>query len=266
MEQRPINLTDFITMKKDHIPITVLTAYDTVFAQLLDQAGVDMILVGDSLGNVVQGHETTIPVTLEQMIYHAEIVARTVKRAFVAVDMPFLTYQVTDDEAVRNAGRLIQETGCRAVKLEGGLHRITTIRRIVETGIPVIGHVGLTPQSVNIFGGYRVQGRNNPQTIIDDARAVEQSGAFMVVLEGLPRNLAEKITTTLSIPTIGIGAGTACDGQVLVTYDLLGLFKTYTPKFVRRYVELADAISEAVSGYCRDVRERKFPGDQESYE
>lgn len=265
MTHKTLTVTDFKSMKQSGDPITVLTAYDATFAGLLDRAGIDLILVGDSLGNVVQGRESTIPVNLEQMIYHGEMVARVVQRAFTAIDMPFLTYQVSDSEAVRNAGLLMQKTGCKAVKLEGGIHRRTTIQRIVQTGIPVIGHVGLTPQSVYAFGGYKVQGRVNPERIMDDARAVQEAGAFMVVLEGIPAALAADITRTLDIPTIGIGAGVGCDGQVLVSYDMLGLFEEFTPSFVRKYAGLAGTIREAATQYIEDVRSRSFPSEDESF-
>ncbi len=266
MKNTALTTRDLLKMKKEGVPITALTAYDALFAALLDAAGIDLILVGDSLGNVVQGRETTIPVTLEQMIYHGEMVARAAKRALVAVDMPFLTYQVNDDEAVRNAGLIIKETGARAVKLEGGANRSSTIRRIVGAGIPVIGHVGLTPQSVNVFGGYRVQGREKPSAIMEDALEVEQAGAFLLVLEGIPKSLAAEITGRLKIPTIGIGAGVSCDGQILVTHDMLGMFQAFTPKFVRRYANLAETMQSAVRAYIDDVRNRAFPGDRESFE
>jgi 3-methyl-2-oxobutanoate hydroxymethyltransferase len=194
------------------------------------------------------------------------MVARAVTRAFVAVDMPFLTYQVNEDEAVRNAGLIIQKTGARAVKLEGGVSRGKTIRRIVQAGIPVIGHVGLTPQSVNVFGGFRVQGREKPSAIMEDALSVEEAGAFMVVVEGVPQSLAGEITKRLTIPTIGIGAGPACDGQILVTHDMLGLFTAFTPKFVRTYANLAETIQTGVRAYIDDVRKRSFPGEKESWD
>ncbi|MFC1511983.1 3-methyl-2-oxobutanoate hydroxymethyltransferase [Candidatus Latescibacterota bacterium] len=266
MNQPALTVTDFLEMKQNGVTVTALTAYDALFASLLDRAGIDLLLVGDSVGNVVQGRTTTIPVTLEQMIYHGEMVARAVSRAFVVVDMPFLTFQVNDDEAVRNAGLIMQKTGCQAVKLEGGVRCASTIRRIVEAGIPVVGHIGLTPQSVNVLGGYKVQGREQPDIVLDDAIAVEQAGACMVVLEAMPKKLAADITHRLTIPTIGIGAGPSCDGQILVTHDLLGLFREYTPSFVRKYADLAPVIQSAVTSYIEDVRNRSFPSDEESFE
>ena len=266
MKEKKITINDFKRMKQDGIPITVLTAYDSIFASLLDQAGVDLILVGDSLANVFQGRSTTIPVTIEEMIYHAEIVARVVKHAFVAVDMPFLTFQINPEDALINAGNMIKKSGCQAVKLEGGVPMSATIKKIVNAGIPVIAHLGLTPQSINVFGGFGVQGRDNHKRIIDDAKAIEDAGAFAVVLEKIPRDLAAEITHLISIPTIGIGAGNSCDGQVLVTPDMLGLNPGFNPKFVRRYADLAEHTLESVKSYCEDVRSRKFPSDDESYE
>ncbi len=265
MAVRPVAVTDFKTMKLNGTRIAVLTAYDAIFARILDESGIDIVLVGDSLANVFQGRSTTIPVTLDEMIYHGEIVARAVKRAFVVVDMPFMSFQVSSEDALRNAGRLIKETGARAVKIEGGAARSETIRRIVDAGIPVLGHVGLTPQSVNVFGGYGIQGRNNRDSVIEDARATSDAGAFAVVLEKIPRELAGEITRTIPIPTIGIGAGPECDGQVLVTPDLLGLFTDFKARFVRRYAELGEISSRAVTEYIEDVRAGGFPSDDESY-
>jgi 3-methyl-2-oxobutanoate hydroxymethyltransferase len=265
MPEKPVTVNDFRTMKQEGKRIACLTAYDALFARLLDEAGMDLILVGDSLANVFQGKETTIPVTLEQIIYHGEIVARVVKHAFVAVDMPFLSFQVSGEEALRNAGRIVKETGCKAVKMEGGITRRETIRRVVDAGIPVIGHVGMTPQSVNVFGGFRIQGRENRQAVIQDALAVEESGAFAVVLEKIPRELAAEITGRLSIPTIGIGAGAGCDGQVLVTPDMLGLFSDFRPRFARRYAEMGDLARDCFRNYIADVRSGDFPSEEESY-
>ena len=266
MSDKKLNVNDFQRMKEEGIRITSLTAYDAIFAALLDEAGIDLILVGDSLGNVFQGHDTTIPVTVEDMIYHGEIVARSVSRSFVVIDMPFMSYQVNPDEAVRNAGAVMKKTGCKAVKLEGGAVIKDTIKRIVEIGIPVLGHIGLTPQSVNVFGGYSVQGKENRQRIIEDAQSVEEAGAFAVVIEKIPASLAKEITEKLSIPTIGIGAGPHCDGQILVTEDVLGLFRKFKPKFVRRYAELADSAFDGLNRYIEDVRKGTFPSDKESYE
>lgn len=265
MAVKSLTVNDFRIMKRDGVRIAALTAYDALFARLLDESGVDLILVGDSLANVFQGRDTTIPVTLDQMIYHGEIVSRAVTRAFVVVDMPFMSYQVSAEDALRNAGRAVKETGCKGVKIEGGVTRHDTIRRIVDAGIPVLGHVGMTPQSVNIFGGYGLQGRKNRATVIADARAVEDAGAFAVVLEKIPSGLAVEITGTLSIPTIGIGAGPDCDGQILVTPDMLGLFTGFKARFVRRYAELGALSGEAVARYIADVRGGGFPSEEESY-
>lgn len=266
MSGKAITVNDFKKMKESGRKIAVLTAYDALFAALLDEAGIDMVLVGDSLGNVFQGHATTLSVTLDQMIYHGEIVARSVERAFVCIDMPFLTFQISAEEALRNAGEIMRKTGCGGVKLEGGVRTASTIRRIVETGIPVFAHVGLTPQSVHAFGGFGVRGRDDGERIIEDALAVEEAGSFAVVLEKIPRNLAAKITEKLSIPTIGIGAGPYCDGQVIVTPDMLGLFKKFKPSFVRRYAEIGDIALDSFTHYIEDVRAGRFPTDQESYE
>ena len=259
-------VTDIARMKREGAPIAALTAYDALFAAILDDAGVDIVLVGDSLGNVFQGHETTVPVTLEHMIYHGEIVARSVQRALVAVDMPFMTFQVSVEDALRNAGAVMQRTGCQAVKLEGGVRTAQAIARLVESGVPVMGHIGLTPQSVHAFGGYDVRGRDDRDALLADARAIEAAGAFCIVLEKIPRDLAKQITAELSIPTIGIGAGPDCDGQILVTADMLGLFTGFKPAFVRRYADIADRVREGVAAYIRDVRDRSYPSAAESYE
>ena len=254
-------------MKQRGEKITALTAYDYSFARILDEAGVDILLVGDSLGSVIQGHGTTLPVTMEDMLYHTRAVARGRKRALVVADMPFLSFQVSIEEAKRNAGRLVQEAGAEAVKFEGGVEMLETIEAIVQIGIPVMGHVGLTPQSIHRFGGYRVQGKEREQKekILHDALAVEEAGAFSVVLEGMPLDLAQEITRRLEIPTIGIGAGVHCDGQVLVVHDMLGLFDIYTPKFVKRYAELQAVMSDAVKSFITEVREGKFPDEEHSF-
>jgi 3-methyl-2-oxobutanoate hydroxymethyltransferase len=264
MALTPLSVNDFGTMKRNGSRITALTAYDALFARVLDECGIDLILVGDSLANVFQGKNTTIPVTLDQMIYHGEIVARTVRRAFVVVDMPFMSYQIGPEDALRNAGRVLKETGCKGVKIEGGEVSREIIRRIVGAGIPVLGHVGLTPQAVNALGGFGLQGVANRETVISDARAVEEAGAFAIVLEKIPRELAAEITAALSIPTIGIGAGAECDGQVIVTPDMLGL-TGFKARFVRRYVELGPIVNDAVGRYIADVRSGSFPGEEESY-
>ena len=266
MADKALTVNDFQRMKKEGVRITALTAYDAIFASLLDEAGIDLILVGDSLANVFQGRETTLSVTLEEMVYHGEIVARSVSRAFVVLDMPFMSFQVSVEEAVRNAGHIMKATGCKAVKLEGGISVSKAICRIVEIGIPVLGHIGLTPQSVHAFGGYGVRGRENRQAVIDDALAVEDAGAFALVLEKMPKSLAREITEKLSIPTIGIGAGPYCDGQILVTPDMLGLFKAYKPSFVRTYADLSGCTLEGVKKYIGDVRMKAFPSEKESYE
>jgi 3-methyl-2-oxobutanoate hydroxymethyltransferase len=246
--------------------ITMLTAYDYTFARIFDQAGIDMILVGDSLGNVVQGNDTTLPVTLDEMVYHTRLVARGLERAMVVGDMPFGSYQVGPEDAVRSAIRLVKEGGAQAVKLEGGRNVASSIERIAAAEIPVIGHVGLTPQAVNRMGGFRVQGRGDEGRwkVIEDALAVEQAGAFAVVLEGIPAELAAEITSRLSIPTIGIGAGVHCDGQVLVMHDLLGL-NDWTPSFVKQYANLGAVASQAARAFADDVTNAKFPDDEHSY-
>jgi 3-methyl-2-oxobutanoate hydroxymethyltransferase len=247
--------------------ITCLTAYDYSFARILDGAGVDMLLVGDSLGCVVQGHATTLPVTVDEMIYHTRAVARGRRHALLIADMPFLSYQVSVEQAMRTAGRFLQEGGAEAVKLEGGVAMQETIGRLVQVGIPVMGHIGLTPQSVHQFGGYKVQGKSKDdrEAVLRDAIAVEKSGAFAIVLEGIPAELAREITSRVSIPTIGIGAGPHCDGQVLVIHDMLGLFDDFRPKFVKRYAELKTVIAAAVKSFVSEVREQKFPGEEHSF-
>ena len=262
-DDAPFTLLDFGRRKADGRPIAVLTAYDYTMARLLDEAGVDALLVGDSLGTVVQGHPTTLPVTLDQMVYHAEMVARAAKRAFVVADLPFLSYQASIERAILAAGRLVKETRTSAVKLEGGRRSGPTIRALVEAGIPVMGHVGLTPQSVLALGGFKVQ--RDGEALKADALAVAEAGAFAVVLECVPSPIAAEITESLSIPTIGIGAGPSCDGQVLVTYDMLGLFEGFRPKFVRRYAELGDTIRIAASMFRSDVQARAFPSASESF-
>jgi 3-methyl-2-oxobutanoate hydroxymethyltransferase len=246
--------------------ITMLTAYDFGFAQIFDTAGIDVLLVGDSLGNVVQGRETTLPVTMDEAVYHTRMVSRGARRAFVIGDMPFGSYQVCADEAVRNAVRFVKEGGAHGVKLEGGTAVLETIRRIVAAEIPVMGHVGLTPQAIHRMGGHRVQGRTEKSRdrVLADARAVEEAGAFAVVLEGMPVELAREVTEFLSIPTIGIGAGIHCDGQVLVMHDLLGL-SDWTPSFVKQYANLGALASRAARSFAEDVAGEKFPDEEHSY-
>ena len=247
--------------------ITCLTAYDYPTARLLDEAGVDILLVGDSLAMVVLGYESTLPVTLEEMLHHARAVRRGTRHALLVADMPYGSYHDDPMEAVRHAVRFVKEAGAEAVKIEGGERRMDLIARLVEAEIPVMGHIGLTPQSVNTFGGFRVQGRTEEagEKLLRDARAVEAAGAFSIVLESIPRELAAKITAELRIPTIGIGAGPDCDGQVLVINDLLGLTFGHQPKFARRYADIGQIISNAAAEYIRDVQKGNFPADEESY-
>jgi len=256
--------------------ITMVTAYDATFARMLDEAGVDMLLVGDSLGMVVQGLDTTLPVTLDEMLYHTRAVARGLQRAaaagtggrsLIVGDMPFMSYQLDEVSALRNAGRFLAEAGAHAVKLEGGVTMARTIARIVEAGIPVVGHVGLTPQSVHAMGGFKVQGKSeeDAERVLRDAKAVEEAGAFAVVLEGIPEALAARITQELEVPTIGIGAGVGCDGQVLVSYDLLGLTPDLKPKFVKRFAELYRDGVEASRQYVEEVKAGTFPGKEHTF-
>ncbi len=247
--------------------ITCLTAYDYPTARLLDEAGVDVILVGDSLAMVVLGYESTLPVTLEEMLHHTRAVRRGTRHALLVADMPYGSYHDDPMEGVRHAVRFVKEAGAEAVKIEGGERRMDLIARLVEAEIPVMGHIGLTPQSVNAFGGFRVQGKTEEaaERVLRDARAVEAAGAFSVVLESIPRELAARITAELKIPTIGIGAGPDCDGQVLVINDLLGLTFGHQPKFARRYADVGAIISRAAAEYCRDVQQGRFPSDEESY-
>ena len=245
----------------------MLTAYDALFAGIVDAAQVDVILVGDSLGVVVQGKENTLSVTMEEMIYHAQMVTRVTQHALVIGDMPFMSYQASIQEALKNAGRFLQEGGVAGVKLEGGTRVVEQIQAMVRQDIPVLGHIGMTPQSIHKFGGYKVQGKEDSaaSALIQDAKALEQAGVFAIVLEAIPSSLARKITQAVSIPTIGIGAGPHCDGQVLVLYDLLGLFTEFTPKFVKRYAELRTQALEAIRKYKEEVELGKFPGEDESY-
>jgi 3-methyl-2-oxobutanoate hydroxymethyltransferase len=248
--------------------ITMLTAYDYPTALIIDRAGIDVILVGDSLGMVVLGYQNTLPVTMEDMIHHCKAVRRGAQSALLIGDMPFMSYQISAQEALRNAGRFLQEAGMDAVKLEGGQERREAIRAIVAAGIPVMGHIGLTPQSVNQLGGFRPQGRNGKAAhrLLDDALALQDAGCFSIVLESLPGRLAALITEKLEIPTIGIGAGAACDGQVLVTHDLLGLFDRFTPRFVKKYADLYSQILQAVENYRQDVQDHRFPSEEHGVE
>lgn len=254
-------------MRVEGTPIAMLTAYDYTSARLLDEAGVDVLLVGDSASNVMAGHETTLPITLDQMIYHAQCVVRGVRRALVVVDLPFGAYQGSSREALRSAIRVMKETGAHAVKLEGGDRVLGSVERILDAGIPVMGHLGLTPQSIYKFGTYKVRARKEEEAeqLRRDVQALAEAGAFGVVLEKIPAELAAEITERAEIPTIGIGAGAGCSGQVLVTHDLLGLTQDFNPRFVRHYANLADTVGEAVGRYVADVRGRAFPSEDESY-
>lgn len=267
MEKKKITTLDIRKMKKEKKKITALTAYDYPFAKILDKTEIDIILVGDSVGMVVLGYENTLPVTMEDMIHHTCAVKRGVSRALIVGDMPFMSYQVSIEESLKNAGRLVQEGGAEAVKIEGGIAMRDRIRAIVDIGIPVMGHVGLTPQSVHRFGGYRVQGKDylNARKILSDAKAVEDAGAFSIVLEGIPAELGKRISEALVIPTIGIGAGPHCDGQILVIHDLLGIPGDFNPKFIKRYADIGESITDAVRNYIEEVREVKFPSEEHSY-
>jgi 3-methyl-2-oxobutanoate hydroxymethyltransferase len=271
MAKEKVRVTDLGRMKAEGAPITMLTAYDYPFARIFDHVGVDVLLVGDSLGMVVQGADSTLPVTLGEMIYHTRMVVRARRRALVIADLPFLTYQVSVEQAVRNAGRLIKDGGAEAVKLEGGITMADTIRRLVDVDIPVMGHIGLTPQSIHRMGGHRVQGRRSGrgpgcrERLLEDAAAVEQAGAFSIVLEGIPADLAQEITEHSAIPTIGIGAGPRCDGQVLVMHDVLGLSESFIPRFAKPYANLWQDAGAAATAYIREVRERAFPAPEHCY-
>jgi 3-methyl-2-oxobutanoate hydroxymethyltransferase len=258
---------DFIRKKTEKKKITMLTAYDYPFARIVDEAGIDGILVGDSLGMVIQGLDNTLPVTMDEMIYHTKIVSRAVINALVIGDMPFMSYQASDEDAVRNAGRFLKEAGAAAVKLEGCAEIAGRVRALTKADIPVMAHIGLTPQSVHRMGGYKVQGRTDDaaKRLMDEAHLVEDAGAFALLLEAIPADLAGRITADLSIPTIGIGAGPHCDGQVLVLYDVIGLFERFVPKFVKQYVNLKDEALKAVSRYREEVAEGTFPSDKESF-
>ncbi len=264
---RKITTQTFMIMKQKGIRISALTAYDFITAKLIDNAGVELILVGDSLSNVFQGNSTTLPVTMDEMIYHTKAVAKGVQRAMIITDMPFMSYQPGADEAFRNAGRIMKETPSGGVKLEGGKNVADAIHKITSAGIPVMGHVGLTPQSIHQFGSYRERGTTEEEAaeILNDAKIVEEAGAFCIVLEKIPAKLGQTISKQLKIPTIGIGAGMYCDGQILVTPDMLGLNKDFQPRFVRHYADLTNEIENAVRKYTEDVKNSKFPTEQESY-
>ncbi|TNJ63565.1 3-methyl-2-oxobutanoate hydroxymethyltransferase [Paenibacillus hemerocallicola] len=268
MEPKSMSTIRMKKMKADGVPISVITAYDYPSAKLAEEAGVDVILVGDSLGNVVQGQQSTLPVTLDEMIYHTKMVTRAVTAPFVVGDMPFMTYHGSLDQTLRNIGRLMREGLCKAVKMEGGAEIAHTVEASVQAGVPVMGHIGLTPQSVYQIGGYRVQGKTNEQArkLLDDAKALEQAGAFAIVLELTTDELSEQITKQLSIPTIGIGAGPHCDGQVLVFHDLLQYASPVFPKkFVKAYANIGDAIRTGIAAYVKDVKTRSFPTQEHAF-
>jgi 3-methyl-2-oxobutanoate hydroxymethyltransferase len=267
MKTSKVTIHTLKAMKQRGDKITMLTAYDATFAHLLDEGGADILLVGDSLGMVIQGHETTLPVTLDEMIYHCRAVGRGTRRAQIVGDMPFMSYQSSLADGLAAAGRMMKEGGCHAIKLEGGAQHGELVSRLVASGIPVMGHIGLTPQSYHQLGGFKIQGREKggAERLIADARALEQAGAYAIVLEGIPAEIATEITAAVEIPTIGIGAGAGCDGQVLVIYDLLGMDDSFKPKFVRRYENFATRIRTAVNSYVNDVRSGAFPGAAETF-
>jgi 3-methyl-2-oxobutanoate hydroxymethyltransferase len=267
MKTQRVTIHTLRQMKERGEKIAMLTAYDATFARLFDESGADVLLVGDSLGMVVQGHDTTLPVTLEEIIYHTRAVVRGASRAHVVGDMPFGSYQAGLDQGVANAARLMKEGGCHSIKLEGGAQHAELVKRLVAAGIPVMGHIGLTPQSFHQLGGFKVQGRESGgrEKLIADALALEAAGCYAIVLEAIPADIAREITETVSIPTIGIGGGVGCDGQVLVCYDMLGMDETFKPRFVRRFALLGQTIKEAVASYVGEVRGGTFPSDAESF-
>lgn len=262
-----VTISNIREMKRNGEKITMLTAYDYSTAKIVDNCGIPLILVGDSLGNVILGYDTTIPVTMDVMIHHSKAVVRGTEHALVIGDMPFMTYQISMEDTLRNAARFMQEAGTQAVKLEGGVNVANTVKRIVDCGIPVMGHIGLTPQSINQLGGHKVQGKTPEaaKKLLDDALALEQAGAFAVVLETVPAPLAALITQRLSIPTIGIGAGAGCDGQVQVIHDLLGMFSDFVPKHAKQYAKLNDIMSSAINEYLADVKAGTFPTEKQSF-
>lgn len=267
MSRKKVTIAELHEKKQRQQKITMVTAYDYPTARILDQAGIDTILVGDSLGNVVLGYESTVPVTMDEMLHHCKAVARGVTGGFIIGDMPFLSYQVTNEKAVENAGRFIKEAGCDSVKLEGGSDMADTVKAIVRAGIPVCAHIGLTPQTATMLSGYKVQGKSAKaaRKLIQSAKDLEDAGAFMIVFECIPDFLAARITGELKIPTIGIGAGKDCDGQVLVYHDLVGLFERFTPKFAKQYINLTPMIRDAIAKYKEEVEAGKFPGPEHSF-
>jgi 3-methyl-2-oxobutanoate hydroxymethyltransferase len=267
-DRKRVTIIDLAEMKASGRKIAMITAYDALFASLVDRAGIDVILVGDSVASVLGGEETTLPATLGQMIYHGRMVRRGTQGALVVVDLPFLSYQVSKEEAVRNAGRVLKRTGAGGVKLEGGSEVGATVSTVVSAGIPVMGHLGFTPQSVHTLGGHRIQGRQDSaaDALVADAKALEAAGAFAIVLELMPAPVAERVTNAVSIPTIGIGAGPHCDGQVLVLHDMLGLNESFNPKFLKRYAELGSAVRGAVTSFVGEVRAGEYPDSEHSHE
>jgi len=264
---KKLTIQDIVMMKKTGDRISMLTAYDASFASLIDAAGIDMVLVGDSLGNVLLGYDSTIPVTMEEMLHHCRAASRGVKRAVLVGDMPFMSYQVSESEAITNAGRFLKEAGCDAVKLEGGTDMCGKVKAVARAGIPVMGHIGLTPQTASQLGGYKVQGRDaeSARRLLQSAKDLESAGVFAIVLECIPAQLSEAITAAISIPTIGIGAGPHCDGQVLVTHDMVGMFEKFIPSFVKQYAHLAPQIKEAVAAYHDEVKKGLFPAEEHSF-
>ncbi|MCA1803086.1 MAG: 3-methyl-2-oxobutanoate hydroxymethyltransferase [Rhodothermaceae bacterium] len=267
---RPLRVTTqtVVNMKHRGEKISMLTAYDYSMARIVDAAGIDIILVGDSASNVMAGHETTLPITLSQMMYHTSCVVRGAERALIVADLPFMSYQNTTKEALISAGKMMKEAGAHAVKLEGGAFIVETVKKIVGAGIPVMGHLGLTPQSIYKFGTYKVRATEEDEAarLIEDAASLEEAGVFALVLEKIPAKLARKVTEMVSIPTIGIGAGSSCDGQVLVLHDLLGLNKDFNPRFIRRYADLSTIMTDAVQHYIKDVKSSAFPNENEQYD
>ncbi len=264
---KKITVPEIVNMKKQSEKITALTAYDVLMAQILDDSGIDIILVGDSAGMVMAGYENTLAVTMEEMLFYCKSARRGVKRALLIADMPFLSYQTSIEEAIKNAGRFLQEAGMEAVKIEGGKAVKDIVKKLVGFGVPVMGHIGLTPQSIHQFGGYGLRGKDDQiaKQLLEDAFILQEAGAFSIVLEKIPSALAKEITNTLDIPTIGIGAGKDCDGQILVSHDMLGLYEKFKPKFVRHYAELGKSMREAFNNYINDVKNTKFPSEDESY-
>ncbi|MHB9056108.1 MAG: 3-methyl-2-oxobutanoate hydroxymethyltransferase [Paludibacteraceae bacterium] len=265
---KKFSVKSFQIAKNESRKITMLTAYDYSMAKIIDSAGIDSVLVGDSLGMVVQGHDSTLPVSIEDVIYHTRAVSRGVSHALVIADMPFLSYHISKENAIKNAGRLIKEGGAEAVKIEGGTYFADTIEAIVKAQIPVMGHIGLTPQSVNVFGGFKVQGKSveSAQQILNDAKALENAGVFAITLEGVPEQLAKLVSESISIPVIGIGAGKYCDGQVLVVNDMLGMFSDFVPKFVKQFAKLNIEIVAAIQEYINDVQQGNFPATEHTYD